>query len=186
MTLSGSGQVRSRDTLVLPASSSLGGKGVWYRMVAAQHAIMCHAGQSMVTTLDWCEQTTNGCQCVMYSTTTTTTVLRLFVRDYLGEPVPEETLTHPPSWSSSNLYQLLPSTMIHSILPVQIECLAIFLHNLSPCPLWSTSCSEALRLTFHTFLHRISVVFSQHMPIPSCCSISIISSIPSLSLCGVQ
>jgi len=29
--------------------------------------------------------------------TTTTTVLRPFVRDYPGEPVPEETLTHPPS-----------------------------------------------------------------------------------------
>ena len=41
---------------------------------------------------------------------TTTTVLRPFVRDYLGEPIPEETLTHLPSWSSSNLYQLLPST----------------------------------------------------------------------------
>ena len=28
---------------------------------------------------------------------TTTTVLRPFVWDYPGEPVPEETLTHPPS-----------------------------------------------------------------------------------------
>ena len=52
-----------------------------------------------------------------------------------GWVVPEETLTHPPSWSSSSLYQLLPSTTIHSILLVQIMCLAIFLHNLSPCPL---------------------------------------------------
>jgi len=31
---------------------------------------------------------------------TTTTILRPFVRDYPGELVPEETLTHPPSWSS--------------------------------------------------------------------------------------
>jgi len=31
------------------------------------------------------------------TTTTTTTVLRRFVRDYPGEPVPEETLTHPLS-----------------------------------------------------------------------------------------
>jgi len=31
------------------------------------------------------------------TTTTTTTVLRPFVRDYPGEPVPEETPTHPPS-----------------------------------------------------------------------------------------
>ena len=30
-------------------------------------------------------------------TTTTATVLRPFVWDYQGEPVPEETLTHPPS-----------------------------------------------------------------------------------------
>jgi len=46
------------------------------------------------------------------TTTTTSTVLRPFVRDYPGEPVLEETLTHPPSWSSSSLYQLLPPTMI--------------------------------------------------------------------------
>jgi len=71
--------------------------------------------------------------------TITTTVLRPFVRDYTGEPVPEETLTHPPAWSSSNLYQLLPSTTIHSILLAQITCLAIFLHNLFLRPLWSTS-----------------------------------------------
>jgi len=32
-----------------------------------------------------------------YNTHTTTTVLRPFVRDYPGEPVPEETLTHPQS-----------------------------------------------------------------------------------------
>ena len=54
---------------------------------------------------------------------TTTIILRPFVRDYPGELVPEETLTHPPSWSSSNLCQLLPSTTIHSILFVQITCL---------------------------------------------------------------
>ena len=97
----------------------------------------------------------------------------------------KKTLTHPPSSSSPNLYQLLPSTTIHNILPVQTACLAIFLHNLSPCPLWSTSWSGALHLIFHTFLHPISVFFSQHIPIPSqpvCCSINIISSVPSLSL----
>ena len=85
----------------------------------------------------------------------TTTVLRPFVRDYPGEPVPEETLTHPPSWSSSSLYHLLPSTTIHSILPVQFTCLAIFLHNLCPCPLLSTSWSGDLHLKFHTFFSPI-------------------------------
>ena len=60
------------------------------------------------------------------TTTTPTIVVRPFVSDYPGEPVPEETLTHPTSRSSSKLYQLLLSTTIHSILPVQIACLAIF------------------------------------------------------------
>jgi len=67
--------------------------------------------------------------------------------------------THPPSCSSSNLYQLLPSTTIHSILPVQIMCLSVFLHNLSPRPLWSTSWSGALHLIFNTFLHPIKSSF---------------------------
>jgi len=45
------------------------------------------------------------------TTTITTTVLRPFVRDYLGEPLPEETFTHSHlSWSSTILYQLPPST----------------------------------------------------------------------------
>ena len=64
-------------------------------------------------------------------------------------------------------YQLFPSTTSYSILLVQITCLAIFLHNLFPCPLWSISWSGALHLIFHTFFHPISVFFSQHMPIPS-------------------
>ena len=102
----------------------------------------------------------------------TTIVLWPFVRDYPGEPVPEETFTHPPSWSSSNLYQLLPSKTIHSILPVQITCLAVFLPNLSPCPVWSTSWSGAVHLIFHTFLHPISVFFLQHMPIQAVCGFS--------------
>ena len=90
--------------------------------------------------------------------------------------------THPPTIL---IICLLPSTTIYSILPVQTMCLAIFLHNLSPCPVWSTSWSGALHLIFHTFLHPISVFFSQCIPIPLqpvCCSISIISSMPSLSL----
>jgi len=35
-------------------------------------------------------------QTIKTPTTTTTTVLQPFVRDYLGEPVPEETFTHSP------------------------------------------------------------------------------------------
>jgi len=97
-----------------------------------------------------------------------------FFWDYSGEPVPKETFTHPPSRSSSSLYQLLPSTTIRSIILVQITWLVMFLHNLSPHSLWATSWSEALHLIFHTFLHPIIVFFSQHMHIPShrCCPVS--------------
>jgi len=55
--------------------------------------------------------------------------------DYPGEPVPEETLTHPPSWSSSNLYQLLPSTMIHSV-------------GLFKLRVWPSFCTTSLHVLF--------------------------------------
>jgi len=103
---------------------------------------------------------------VKHPTTTTTTVLRPFVRDNPGEPVPEDTFTHPPSWTS-NVYQLLPSTTIHSIFPVQITCLAIFFAQ-------RLSMSSFVYLLvwsppphIHTFLHTIIVFFSQHTLIPS-------------------
>jgi len=96
-----------------------------------------------------------------------------------------ETFTHPPSWSSSNLYQLLPSTTIHTILPVQIACLAISLHSLSPRPFWSTSWSGAsTSYSIHFFTQSVSS-FRNTCPYHHnlfCCSINIISSIPSLSL----
>jgi len=75
--------------------------------------------------------------------------------------------THPPYWSSSNLYQFLPSITIHRILLVQITCLVIFLHNFCPRPFWSTSLSGVLHLIFRTFLHSISVLVSQHIAILS-------------------
>jgi len=71
------------------------------------------------------------------------------------------------SWSSSNLCQLLPSTTIHSILPVQFTCLTIFLHNLCPSPLWSTCWSGVRHVILHTFLYPISVFFLQYLAIPS-------------------
>jgi len=90
-----------------------------------------------------------------------------FIRDYLGEPVPEETFTYLYLlWSSIILYLLSPSTTIHSILPVQFTYLAVFQHNLSPCPLWSASWSGTLHFTLNTFLHSIIVFFLQHMPAP--------------------
>ena len=72
--------------------------------------------------------------------------------------------SHSPTILIIQFYQILPSTTIHSILPVQITCLAVFLHNLSPSPLWSTSWSGALHLIFHTFLHPVSVFFRNTCP----------------------
>ena len=108
--------------------------------------------------------------------TTTTTVLRPFVWDYPGEPVPEETFNHPPSWSSS-LYQLLPFTTIHSILPVQITCLAIFLHNLclflvfltSPyLKLLSFTLTLHIHLTILVSTHWSAISFLQHAQCSHC------------------
>jgi len=91
-----------------------------------------------------------------------------FVRDNLGEPVPEETFTHSHlSWSPVSPYLLPPSITIHGILPVQFACLTVFFHNLSPSFLRSTSWPGTLHFILHTFLHRIIVFCSQHMPIPS-------------------
>ena len=63
--------------------------------------------------------------------------------------------------------------MIHSILLVQNMCLAIYLHNLFPCPLWSTSSSGALHLIFHIFLHPIVSSFCPYHRNLFCCSINI-------------
>jgi len=63
-------------------------------------------------------------------------------------------------------------------------CLTVFLHNLSPSPLWSPSWSGTLHFILNIFLQLIIVFFSQHMPVPSklfCCSTEIMSSNPSLS-----
>jgi len=73
----------------------------------------------------------------MVSIKTTTIVLRPFVRDYPGEPVPEETLTHPPSWSSSNLYQLLPLTVLWSIPSSLFKLRA-----------WQSFCTTSLHVLF--------------------------------------
>jgi len=62
------------------------------------------------------------------------------VRDYPGRPVPEETFIHShPFWSSDILYQLPPSTTIHSILLVQFTCLTVLSHNKS------RSCKQKLK-----------------------------------------
>jgi len=119
-----------------------------------------------------------------FTTTTTATVLRPFVRDYPSEPVPDETPTHPPSQSSSNLYQLLPSTMIHSILLVQVVCLAsctTSVHVLFGLPI---GLKPSTSYSIHFFTQSVSSFRSicpYHYNL-FCCCINIISFIPSLSV----
>jgi len=87
---------------------------------------------------------------------------------------------HSPThlcWLSTILYQFIPSTVIHSILPVQFTCLTIFLHNLSRGPLgleFSTSYS------IHFFSQSVSS-FRNTCPYHRnlfCCSTKVISSVP--------
>ena len=63
---------------------------------------------------------------------------------------------HSP-WSSDILYQLPPSTTIHSILLVQFMCFTVLFYNLSPGPLWSSSWSVTLYFILHTFFHPIII-----------------------------
>ena len=65
-------------------------------------------------------------------------------------------------------YPLFTSITIRGILPVQLTCLTVFLHNLCPSFLWSSSWPGTLHFILHTFLHPITVFFSQHISIPSC------------------
>jgi len=112
-------------------------------------------GSYQYTTLHWgCCNTVMPHSCTHTHTHTHTTVSWPSVRDYPGEPVPEETFTHSHlSWSSTIPYQLPPSTMIHTIFPVQLMCLIVFcttslqvLFGLSPG-------LEPPHFILHTFLH---------------------------------
>jgi len=94
---------------------------------------------------------------------------------------------HPltPSWSSTILFPFPPSTMIHIILSVQFTCSIVFLHNISPNSLWSTSWLEpSTSYSIHVFTHSL---FSFHNKCPYhhnlfSGSTKIVSSIPSTSL----
>ena len=88
------------------------------------------------------------------TTTTTTTVLRLF-GFCPGQPGWASTRRniHPltPIVVIKYPYLLPPSTTIHDILPIQSMCFTVFIHNLSPSFLWSTSWPGTLHSILHTF-----------------------------------
>jgi len=110
-------------------------------------------------------------------------LLQPIAQDYPGKPISQETFTHSNlSWSSIILYLLPLSTTIDNILPVQFMCLTVFLHNLSPSPPWSTSCSGTLHF-IHFFIQSLS--FCNTCPYQRnllCCSTEIMSPNNSLSL----
>jgi len=99
-----------------------------------------------------------------------------FVRDNLGEPVPEETFTHSHlSWSSIYYNPWHPLCSVHTP------------DNLSPSFLWSTSWPGTFHFILHTFLHPTQSLSSFHNTCPYHrnlfrCSTEIMSSNPSLSL----
>jgi len=109
-----------------------------------------------------------------------------FVRDNLGEPVPEETFTYSHlSWSSIVAYLLLPSNTIYGILLVQSTCLTVFFHKLSPSFVWSTSWPGTLHFILIRFFTQLLSYFRNTCPCHRslfCCSTKIMSSNPSLSL----
>ena len=105
-------------------------------------------------------------------TRTHTTVQRL--RTTRGGGTRRYTHTHP-SWSSNILYQLPPSTTIHSIHLVQFTCLTVLFHNHSPGPLWSTTWSGNPPLHTSYFTQSLSCFHNTCPPCPYhhnlfCCS----------------
>jgi len=108
--------------------------------------------------------------------------LTVFVQDYLGGPVSEETVAYShPSWSSDILYQLPPSTTIHCILLVQFTCLTVLFHNslqvLFGLPL---GLEPSTSYTIHRFTQSFSSFCNTcpHHCNLFCCSSEIMSSIP--------
>ena len=97
----------------------------------------------------------------------------------------------PLSWSSTILYQLPASAMMHSILPVHFTCLTLFLHNLSKSSLvcllvWNPALhtpyifSPNHWLLFAAHVHTITTCFAV---VPGLCHLILVSfSTPNLEL----
>ena len=101
-----------------------------------------------------------------------------FPIDFAGRPY--NTLTLP-----------CERVIIDSILFIQFICLTVLFDNLSPGPLWSSSCSWTLYFILHAFLHPIIILISQLSSCPYhrslfCCNtnLHLISlSAPYLEIC---
>jgi len=109
-----------------------------------------------------------------------------YVRDNMGEPLPEETFTHSHlSWSSVIPYLLPPFIMIHGILPVEFTCLTIFFAQpLSKSSVLPLGLEPSTLYSIH-FFTQSSSSFCDTYPYHHnlfCCSTENMSTIPSLSL----
>jgi len=119
--------------------------------------------------------------------TTTTTVLRPFVRDYPGEPVPEETLTHPTHHPDHHPIFIsffhLPCSIASSLFKLRawqsFYTTSVYVLFGQPLDL-----EPSTSYSIHFFTQPVSS-FRNTCPYHRdliCCSINIISSIPSISL----
>jgi len=101
-----------------------------------------------------------------------------------GEPVPEETFTHPHlSWSSIIPYLLPPSITIHDILPVQLTHLTVFCtisvqvffglpHGLVPSTSYSIHFFTQPLSSFLEICHTITAGFAV---VPRLCHLILVS-----------
>jgi len=108
LTVSCFSKIQIGFTFLVPAHLGSSGKR------AVKRVCVCVRVWMVTLLITWTEFWTN-----------TQPVNSPLVRDYLGRPVPEETFIHShPSWSPDILYQLTPSTTIHSILFIGLsfEC----------------------------------------------------------------
>jgi len=82
------------------------------------------------------------------------------IRHNLDKQISEETCTHSHlSWSSVIPYLLPLSITIHGILPVQLTCLTVFSHNLSPSFL-SLGLAPSTSYSIHFFIQPLSSLSS--------------------------
>jgi len=157
----------------------------YYYLAALQYYIdvaYCHRWSNVVSlyvSRSVCHDCNNNKQQPFYGPLSGTTwVSRTRVSQYQKKHSPTRHPDHLPIFIS--FFHLPPSiaSSLFKLRAWQSFC-TTSLHIL-----WSTSWSGALHLIFHTFLHPISVFFSfcpYHRNM-FCCSINIISSIPSLCL----
>jgi len=135
-----------------------GSKGQWYQLGHMQICTSPQTGNDASIPLQLQLQPFHGSLDFVRTT---------WVSWYQKKHSPTHTYSGHQSFLICFLHLLRVAITIHGIFPVQFICLLVFFHYLSPSFLWSTSWPDILHFILHTFLHPITVFFSQHMPVPS-------------------